>query len=116
MNKLTDKEIGLTLLTSNTQKQAANKLGITEQTLIKRMKSPTFKAEYTELRQKSFDSAFSELVKATNQAVFVLQELLNSKKEYIKYKAASKIIELTANAIIINDITERLERLEQEKD
>lgn len=116
MNKLTDKEIGLTLLTSSTQKQAANKLGITEQTLIKRMKNPSFQAEYTELKKKSFDIAFSELVKATNQAVTVLQELLNSKKEYIRYKAASKIIELTANAIIINDITERLERLEQEKD
>lgn len=112
MNKVNDSEIGLTLLTTNTQKQAAAKLGISEQTLIKRMKSPDFQKEYEKLRRKTFDVSFSELVKASNQAVEVLQELMNSKKEYIRYKAASKIIELTTNAIVINDIAKRIDQLE----
>ena len=113
--KITDEQIMLALLNSPTQKQAAALLGVTEQTISKRIKEADFQKRFSELRRKMLDSVSSELTKASYAAANKLIEFLDSKNEQLRYSACCKILQLANDAVALNEISQRLDRLENGK-
>lgn len=113
--KITDEQIMLALLNSPTQKQAAALLGVTEQTLCKRIRQADFQKRFSELRRKMLDSVSTELTKASFAAANKLIEFLDSKNEQLRYSACCKILQLANDAATINEISQRLDRLEDGK-
>ena len=113
--KVTDEELMLALLNSPTQKQAAALLGVTEQTISKRIKEADFQKRFSELRRKMLDSVSSELTKASYAAANKLVEFLDSKNEQLRYSACCKILQLANDTVALNEIIQRLDRLENGK-
>lgn len=113
--KVTDEELMLALLNSPTQKQAAALLGVTEQTISKRIKEADFQKRFSELRRKMLDSVSSELTKASYAAANKLIEFLDSKNEQLRYSACCKILQLANDTVALNEIIQRLDRLENGK-
>ena len=113
--KITDEQIMLALLNSPTQKQAAALLGVTEQTISKRIKEADFQKRFSELRRKMLDTVTTELTKASYVAANKLIEFLDSKNEQLRYSACCKILQLANDAVALNEISQRLDRLENGK-
>ena len=113
--KVTDEELMLALLNSPTQKQAAALLGVTEQTISKRIKEADFQKRFSELRRKMLDSVSSELTKASYVAANKLIEFLDCKNEQLRYSACCKILQLANDTVALNEIIQRLDRLENGK-
>jgi len=72
--RVSDEQIMVALLNSPTQKQAAAMLGVTEQTLCKRVQKSDFQKRFSELRRKMLDTVSSELTKASYAAANKLVE------------------------------------------
>ena len=113
--KITDEELMLALLNSPTQKQAAALLGVTEQTISKRIKEADFQKRFSELRRKMLDTVTTELTKASYVAANKLIEFLDIKNDQLRYSACCKILQLANDAATINEISQRLDRLENGK-
>ena len=113
--RVSDEQIMVALLNSPTQKQAAAMLGVTEQTLCKRVQKSDFQKRFSELRRKMLDSVSSELTKASYAAANKLIEFLDSKNEQLRYSACCKILQLANDAVALNEISQRLDRLENGK-
>ena len=113
--KITDEQIMLALLNSPTQKQAAALLGVTEQTISKRIKEADFQKHFSDLRRKMLDTVTSELTKASYVAANKLIGFLDSKNEQLRYSACCKILQLANDAVALNEISQRLDRLENGK-
>lgn len=113
--KITDEQIMLALLNSPTQKQAASLLGVTEQTVSKRIRDADFQKHFSDLRRKMLDTVSSELTKASYAAANKLIEFLDSKNEQLRYSACCKILQLANDTATINEISQRLDRLENGK-
>ena len=113
--KITDEQIMLALLNSPTQKQAASLLGVTEQTVSKRIRDADFQKHFSDLRRKMLDTVTSELTKASYVAANKLIGFLDSKNEQLRYSACCKILQLANDAATINEISQRLDRLENGK-
>ena len=113
--KITDEKIMMALLSCRTQKQAAAMLGVTEQTLCKRIRDADFQKHFSELRRKMLDTVSSELTKASYAAANKLIEFLDSKNEQLRYSACCKILQLANDTATINEISQRLDRLEDGK-
>ena len=113
--KISDEQIMLALLNSPTQKQAAALLGVTEQTISKRIKEADFQKRFSELRRKMLDSVSTELTKASFAAANKLIEFLDSKNEQLRYSACCNILQLANDTAALNEIIQRLDRLEDGK-
>lgn len=111
--KLQDDELVVALLTSKSQTEAAEKLGVSKQTITRRMKNPTFKEMFTAYRKGILDNVNTQLVNSTQKAVDVLVELMKSKNEMTRYNASSRILSLAQDYISMQDIIERMDKLEQ---
>ena len=113
--RVSDEQIMVALLNSPTQKQAAAMLGVTEQTLCKRVQKSDFQKRFSELRRKMLDSVSTELTKASCAAANKLIEFLDSKNEQLRYSACCKILQLANDTVALNEIIQRLDRLEDGK-
>ena len=109
--KISDDELVSVLLQSRTQREAARVLGLSENTISKRMRDNSFKKKLSERRRKIFDEVNSQL---TAEAAGVLRELLESTNETIRYSTASRILSLTESYLTATEIMSRLEALEQQ--
>ncbi|MBU5461760.1 hypothetical protein [Lachnoclostridium sp. MSJ-17] len=113
--RVSDEQIMVALLNSPTQKQAAALLGVTEQTISKRIRDADFQKRFSELRRKMLDTVSSELTKVSYAAANKLIEFLDSKNEQLRYSACCKILQLANDTATINEISQRLDRLEDGK-
>ncbi len=114
--KISDDELITTLLQSKTQRQAAQLLNLSENTISKRMQNDSFKKKLSERRKALFDAVNTQLVNAAGEAATVLIKLLQSQNETIRYSTASRILSLTENYLALSEIASRLEALEQQYD
>lgn len=110
--KLTTDEIVLALLSNTTQKAAAEKLGITVQTLCNKVKSKSIQRKLQEVRKMQVQTVSNQLVASSSTAMENLIEMLNSENEYSRYNASLKILSLAEKYIKMEDILTRLDELE----
>lgn len=112
--KLKTEDLLLAMLTCRSQKEAAEILGVTEQTICKRIKENDFKEQFSNYRKQIIDNASTRLVNGAQKAVDVLVDLLESESEITRYNASSKILQITNDYVSMQDIIMRIDRLEKD--
>jgi phage terminase small subunit len=112
--KLTRKqELFITaLLAEDTIANAANKAGISEATALRWMKLPSFQEEYRQARRAVFDQAISAMQRLAITAVATLSRNLEADAPPAVQVAAAKVILEHAKTANLEEILERLARLE----
>ena len=112
--KLTRKqELFITaLLAEATIAGAAQKAGISEATALRWMKLPTFQEEYRQARRAVFDQAISAMQRLAITAVATLARNLHADAPPAVQVAAAKAILEHAKSAGMEEILERLARLE----
>jgi transposase-like protein len=100
------------LLSQETVKQAAAKVGVDESTLRRWMKVPAFRAEYLAARRALLDEAHAELQKAALGGVTTLVRLLNCGHAPTEARAALGVLDQANRALELGELAERLARLE----
>ena len=111
-----DKERIITaLLTSDTQKEASAKAGISDRTLRSYLSNPVFNAEYQQRKQKMLADASRQIQASLKTAISALKEIVTSKtsSDGARISASRTLLEYGLRFTEITDITARLETLEQ---
>jgi predicted transcriptional regulator len=111
--QISDDELMLALITSHSQTEAAEMLGVTKTTVSRRVNKPEFREMFAKYRKQKLDTVNTRLVTASEKAVDVLTDLLDSNNEISRYNASSRILSLSQDFISMQDIVERLDKLEQ---
>lgn len=110
-----DYVLACAMLSSKTQREAAEKVGINETRFGRLIKTPEYQKALTQARRDMFAITTSKLVQASTKAVEVLTKQLTDKNPYVQYNAASKILQLTGDNIDREEIIERLNRIEEKQ-
>ena len=112
--KISDDDLLLALLTTESQTAAAKQLGCSKVTISRRIQDPQFKEKLNLYRRTLLDTVSNKLVQSTSKAVDVLIALLDSESESTRYNTASKILSIAQDFIVQEDIMQRLDKLEQQ--
>jgi hypothetical protein len=104
------------LLTETTIEAAATVCGVSLRTLKRWLADDGFQREYRAARRHLVERATGRLREAMGRAVKVLDEVAADKEaaSAARVTAASRIIELGLRSHEVEDLQERLERLERE--
>lgn len=86
---------------------------ISKTTFYEWLKDPLFKSEYDRQRKESITLALDELKGLTGEAVKVLRALLKSKKEGVKLRTATAILDHVGRFIEFGEIEDRLTAIER---
>ena len=113
--KVSNEEILNAILTNQTQKAAADSLGISPVTLCNRLKTPKMRQLLTAYREKQLDTIMSRLLASSEKASKKLDNLMDSENEFVAYNSASKVLQLSNDYIVTHDIKHRLEALEEKE-
>lgn len=111
--RISTQDIVQALLFNNTQRQAAQELGITECTLSKKIKSQAVQNQLRAIRREQVQILSNRLVSNSSKALNNLVDMLDSTNEYNRYNSAVKILDLTEKYIKIEDLQSRIEALEE---
>ena len=115
MAKHTNKEKALTaLLECPTIKDAANKCGLSEETLYRYLREADFLSDYRTARRSVMETATTELQKAASEAVETLKRNQACGNPAVEIRAAQIILDNAFKGIETTDILERLEKIEDE--
>ena len=101
------------LLSEPTIGAAAQKAGIGENTLLRWMAEPDFKARYRAARRSVVEGAIGRLQQAATQAVDALARNLTCGIPAVEVGAAKSILDQAIKAVELVDLAERIEALEQ---
>lgn len=101
------------IITSSTLEEARIKAKISKGTLYAWLKEEAFKAELKRQRDEVVNEAMDRLKCAISKAVDGLIALMDSKQPYLKHRASKDIIDYALKSIEIEDIEERLNKIEQ---
>lgn len=103
------------LLTSDTQKEASAKAGISDRMLRSYLANPVFNAEYQRRKQKVFADASKQIQSSLKTAINALKGILTSKtsSDGAKISASRALLEYGLRFTELTDIMTRLEALEQ---
>ena len=106
------------LLTSDTQKEASAKVGISDRTLRSYLANPAFNAEYRRRKCKVLEDATRQLQTCLKTAINALKEIVMNKdsSDGARINASRAILEYGLRFTEITDIMTRLEALEQTSD
>jgi hypothetical protein len=112
--RLKDQAI-ISLLTAPNIEEAAKALGIGQTTLYRWLRLPEFQDELKEARRQAVNLAIGKLQQSTSKAVQVLQDVAENEEApaSARVSAAKTIIEMSLKAVELDDIIERLKRLEE---
>ncbi|MCX6090854.1 MAG: transposase family protein [Candidatus Atribacteria bacterium] len=101
------------LLNQPTLTQAAETAGVGETTLWRWLQREDFGAAYREAKRQAVAQAIAHIQQISGEAVEVLREVMNNGiKETARTMAARTILELTLKTFEIENLEERLTRLE----
>lgn len=103
----------LNLLTSSTVEEACRKSGVSKSTVYAWLKDTNFKEELERQRDVLVKSAFNRLKGSVTKAVDELIKLLNSPRPDIRRLASKDVIDYTLKSIEIEDLEQRLNKLEK---
>jgi hypothetical protein len=116
-NKLSRKQEQaiIALLQANTITSAAKQAGIGDATLLRWLQMPEFKEKYREAKQQAISQAVTRLQQAAGRAVDALEEIMADPeaREAARVSAARAVLELAFKAVETDDLTARIEKLEQ---
>lgn len=101
------------LVSSPTLEEGRRRAEIANGTLYNWLKDPEFRRELQRQRNEVAKDALDHLKGAAGKAVDTLIRLMDSQKPYIRKAAAEKIIDYTLKAIEIEEIEERLAKVEE---
>lgn len=115
MEKLTDKQKRSIpkILASNTHKEAAKKIGISQKQLCHWLQDKTFKQELESYRDLLIAEAVNQIAKNISKAVETLIALLDSEAENTRRMAAKDILEYYFKFRDFADFQQRLEAVEE---
>jgi hypothetical protein len=100
------------LLQHPTVTEAAKASGISERSIFRWLQRADFMEQYRAAQREVVDKAIGELQGATKEAVATLRRNLSCGHAAVEVRAAHIILEQSFKAIEIQELQERLERLE----
>lgn len=105
----------IALLTQPTITGAAESIGINPKTLHEWLKQPDFREAYAEARDQTMDQAITRLQQAISKAIDTLIAIMGSDlaKDAARVTAARTILDMAFKAYELEQIAERLTKLEQ---
>jgi AcrR family transcriptional regulator len=113
MAKQTNKEKALVaLIDSASIREAAQKSGLSEETLYRYLKEKEFIAEYRQARRATVENAITQIQQATGEAVETLKKNLHCENPAAEIRAAQIILDNAIKGVELIDVIERLENLE----
>jgi len=101
------------IIASKTLEEACRKAKISKGTLYAWLKDEAFRAELKHQRDEVLREALNLLKYALSKAVENLIDLMDSKQPYIKHRACKDIIEYSLKSIELENIEERLDKVEK---
>ncbi len=101
------------LLTEATIAEAAKKAGISEATALRWLKLPDVQTAYRAARREVVQHALASIQRATSEAVEALQRNLHATTGAVQVSAARALLEYAVRAVEIDDLGERVERIEE---
>jgi hypothetical protein len=107
------------LLSSNTLEAAARKAGISKRTLLRWLDEPGFCNAYRKAKQNALRSATAVLMRNAGRAAVTLGQIFLGKpteNQSSRVSAARATLTLALHANLLEDVHERLTRLERQKD
>ncbi|MCE9567791.1 MAG: hypothetical protein K8U57_37810 [Planctomycetes bacterium] len=107
-----DESLAAALAAGKTVADAATVAGVSETTVYRRLREPLFRARVSELRGEMTSRAAGQLADGLADATAVLRSLLTSADEDVRFKTASKIIELSLRVREAVEIEDRLRTVE----
>jgi hypothetical protein len=108
-----DETLAAELAAGKTVRDAAMAAGVAERTAFRRLEDAAFKARVTELRGQMVTRASGRLADGMTAAADVLRQLLTSKTEGIRLRAADRLIELGLKVTELAELQQRVEELER---
>ena len=100
------------LVSANSIEEAAKTARVSRSTVHRWLQEESFRAELARARARLFNETMARLQSATAASVTVLGELLKSKHEGIRLRAAGLILGTGLRAREVVDLGERVRRLE----
>jgi DNA-binding MurR/RpiR family transcriptional regulator len=103
------------LLSELTIAEAATKAGISESTLLRWLRDPTFQGRYREARRQVVEQAIVGLQQAAGDAVTVLSAIAGDATQPAgaRVSAARTILDQSFRSLELVDLVERIEQLER---
>ncbi|HWB11447.1 MAG TPA: hypothetical protein VG826_19610 [Pirellulales bacterium] len=111
-----DEELILALAAGSTVREAAEKAGVGERTVYRRLADADFRRAVGEARGGLFDSARGRLAGLASRAVETLERLMKSDKPAEALGAAKAVLEMGPRLREATEAEERISRLEDEAD
>lgn len=106
------------LLTEPNIREAAKKAGIGEATGWRWLQDPDFLKEYQDARRMAVSQAIAQLQQASTQAVATLQAIMldDNAPAASRVTAAKTTLEMSLKAVELEDLAQRIDKLEQSID
>lgn len=117
MKKVSDEKIIQALLEHETQAAAAKALGITPQTIVNRMKKPSFVQKYHNVQNEILRSVTRKLANASGKSADLLIRTLDDEEAPIVLRLglAKDILRMSRDFITIDELQRRISQLEVEQ-
>jgi AcrR family transcriptional regulator len=110
-----DDELILALAAGATVAEAAERAGVGERTVYRRLKDAEFRRAVSEVRGRAFDAAVGKLAGLAAQAVSALERMLQDGSRAEAVRAAKIILELVPRLRTFTELEERIAALEAEE-
>ena len=106
------------VLSGMSQIDISKELHCTPASVCRRVNSPEFKTQLQEYRREAVDATVTALSTHSQKAVECLLKLLESPNDFVRFNAASKILQMTQDyslqADLIKDV-EEIKRIQESK-
>jgi AcrR family transcriptional regulator len=110
-----DDELILALAAGTTVAEAAERAGVSERTVYRRLDDAEFRRAVSETRSRAFDAAVGKLSGLAAQAVSTLERILQHGSRCEALRAAKIILELGPRLRIFTELEDRVAALEAEE-
>jgi len=100
------------ILMASSIEEAAKQAKVTRDTINRWMRKKHFKKVIEAKRQELFDAGLNRLKASTDKAALTMIELLDSEDESTKRLAAKDILSFSLKALEVQNLEERIERIE----
>ena len=111
--KLKDEDLLLLMLSGKSQTVIAKELGVTKATICRRVHTPEFAEMLSHYRKKIIDGVCTDLATNAQKSVNTLVQLLDEDNPNVRFNAASKILQLTQDYSLQNDLMKDIEEIKQ---
>lgn len=110
---ITDDELISAVLSTRTYREAAQRLGVSPNTVTRRMHDETIQERLIEARKTLLAAINNRLIQHATKAVDVLSELMNDKgaPPTVRLQAADRILNHTGRLIETENLMAEIERL-----